>query len=175
MTAWHRRGMLLTRSSRRLTGSALQASWRIWNSSTSLFGRRVLHLLSRIAQRFSMGLRSGDCDGQSIRGMLLSCIQSLTTWAVCFGSLSCWKYQFSRIKVMSALGSMTFSRMFKYPSFTRMPSILCSMPTPDAVNAPQTFIFLSCFTVPTVHSGLYRSLRTLQTRFFLLNRKTKGN
>jgi len=95
MTAWILRGIDSTNLISRPISSAFQSSWSTWNSSALLWGRRSYRLLSRIDQRFSIGLRSGDWEGQYGKRLMPRCLMnSCKRLAVCFGSLSCWNAQY---------------------------------------------------------------------------------
>src|SRR4029434_5823090 len=45
------------------------------------------------SHRFSMGFRSGDCDGHGKTFILRSVNHFCVDFEVCFGSLTCWKVQ----------------------------------------------------------------------------------
>ena len=68
-----------------------QASWSMIFKSSFLFRHRVPHFLSRIAQRCSIGLRSGLCAGHSSNSICFWIKNSFAFFDVCLGSLSCWK------------------------------------------------------------------------------------
>ena len=95
--------------------------------------------------------------------------------AVCFGSLSYWSAQYLSPNKFWALGSISCSRILMYWFCSKIPSTKYNLPTPCPVKHPQTIIFWSCFTIPTVHWGEYRSLCRRQTFFLWLYRKTKGD
>ena len=81
--------MLSTILVKMLESNSYQACWRHSQSSAL-----VLHLLSevdrsKIDHKFSIGLRSGLCDGQSSWGIRISCMARRVLIAVSFGSLSC--------------------------------------------------------------------------------------
>ena len=114
MTAWILRGIDSTSLLSRSTSSRFHPSWSSWNSSALLWGRRSLRLLSRIDQRFSIGLRSGDWEGQWGKRWIPRCLMiCYTRFAVCFGSLSCWSAQYlSPTKILSTWKHF----MFKDPN-----------------------------------------------------------
>src|SRR4029434_2502214 len=57
----------------------------------------LVTLLFSSSHRFSMGFRSGDCDGLGKTFILRSVNHFCVDFEVCFGSLSCWKVQPQRI------------------------------------------------------------------------------
>src|SRR5205823_4442089 len=83
------------------------------------------------------GLRSGDCDGQSKISILLSSNHSYVFFAVCFGSLSCWKMTSSIPKLHTLKVPMNSSfKISRYSSPYILPSILQYFFTPKAPIQP---------------------------------------
>jgi len=67
-----------------------QAAISDYISSFWLTGRRFDISTAILCQDFSMGLRSGDCAGQSMVVMLFGFIQATITFARWQGALSSW-------------------------------------------------------------------------------------
>ncbi len=144
------------------------------NMSCLLVGLRVFNLKSSTPQRFSMGLRSGDWGVHSKTLTRLSCIQLRLTIAVCFGSLSCRKSQFWPPRSLAADEIIWVWRIWTYSSLYKISLIKYNSPTPLPQKHPQTFTFSSCLTVAIIHSELYLSLGSLQTRSFHFITKVNG-
>ena len=88
--------------------------------------------------RFSMGFRSGDCDGHGKTFILLSVNNFCVDFEVCFGSLSCWKVQ--PLPILSFLeGAVRFSfNICWYLMESMIPCILTICPGLLKQNSPTT-------------------------------------
>ena len=118
-------------------------------SSSMVLTFLLLDLCSRILQRFSIGFKSGDCDGHSNTGAQFSTNHALVALAVCFGSSSCWNIHASSPKQASADGRIASVRILRCCTCSIIPSTTCKTPTLPLPEPPQTLILISCFTVST--------------------------
>ncbi len=92
-------------------------------------------------QRFSMGLRSGDCLGHS---RTLKCFlrsHSFVARAVCLGSLSCWKTQPRFIFNALADGRRFSLKISRYMAPFILSFTQISRPGPFAEKQPQSMMF----------------------------------
>src|SRR5690242_18222653 len=97
MTSWMRFGMLRAKDVRSVTGGAAHSACTLSHSCVMLLGLGLilLNCFFTYRQRFSIGLRSGDCDGHannSISGSLsrfMLAVYCLFLFVVCTGALSC--------------------------------------------------------------------------------------
>ncbi len=116
-------------------------------------------------QRFSMGLRSGDWLGHS---RTLKCFlrsHSFVAWAVCLGSLSCWKTQPRFIFNALADGRRFSLKISRYMAPFILSFTQISRPGPFAEKQPQSMMFPPpCFTVGMVFFGCNSAFFLLQTR-----------
>ncbi len=116
-------------------------------------------------QRFSMGLRSGDWLGHS---RTLKCFlrsHSFVAWAVCLGSLSCWKTQPRFIFNALANGRRFSLKISRYMAPFILSFTQISRPGPFAEKQPQSMMFPPpCFTVGMVFFGCNSAFFLLQTR-----------
>lgn len=134
------------------------------DSMSSLFDLGCFLEISKdiLYQRFSIGLRSGDCAGQSNVFILLSLIQLVTLFAQWHGALSSWKKK-SDSNSLSADGNIDCCSISMYLVALTMPSAIFSLPTPLAAMQPQIITFVGYFTERFKHSGLYFSCGNLLT------------
>ena len=135
---------------------------------------------SKIDHRFSIGLRSGLCDGQSSRGICISCIARCVliavtpyTWDHCI--LYYWNVQFLPWNRRSADLRTAALNMSMYWCWSIIPSISTSSPTPWAAKHPHTIIFSSRLTLPVIAKAQFRSEDSLQHLVFWQNLNTNGD
>src|SRR4029434_4374987 len=88
------------------------------------------------SHRFSMGFRSGDCDGNGKTFILLSVNHFCVDFEVCFGSYSCWKVQ--PWPILSLLkGAVRFAfNICRYLMESMIPCILTRCPGPLEEKQP---------------------------------------
>ena len=107
-----------------------------------------------ISHRFSMGLRSGDCAGQSRTSILRAenhCLVDLDVWGL---ALSYWKIR----ELWATISSKCCSSVSWYTAETVLVVILASPPTPSAEKHPQTITEpQACFTVETAQTSYFSS------------------
>ena len=109
-------------------GSSTIPLWTISKSSSDL-GPLFCTLLFSSPQRFSMGLRSGDWDGQG-RSLILCLVNHFwVNLAVCLGSLSCWKTQWRPIFSFREEATRFWFKMSWYFNAFMMP---CTLTVPRA-------------------------------------------
>lgn len=138
----------------RSTGIAYHDSFTFSKISFIFVISCLLRSIFTSRHRCSMGFRSALDDGQSKTSMELSWKNFFVSWAVCFGSLSCWNFHTTG-KFSSAQGNITFSKMSTYPSLVRMPSIRWIGPTPFHEKQPHTLTEPPpCFTTGDVYFRL---------------------
>ena len=114
-----------------------------------------------------MRFMSGEKEGYFSRCRLFCSNQFVTKGAVCFGSLSCWKYQFLAMFSFFADCQKFFCHISRYRSPLMFPSINTKLPTRDDEKHRQHLTFpLPCFPVVSVHLGLSSSLADRQTMTF---------
>ena len=164
MTAWILRGIDSTSLLSRSTSSRFHPSWSSWNSSALLWGRRSLRLLSRIDQRFSIGLRSGDWEGQWGKRWIPRCLMiCYTRFAVCFGSLSCWSAQYlSPTKILSTWKHFMFKDpnvlvLLRHAARSYCWLVLRFLPDPGILEqfSPSSYLLIH---KPTVDCDMQRTL-----------------
>ena len=120
--------------------------------------------LFSVLHRFSIGLRSGLCEGHSNTFTLLSRSHFLTTCAVCLGSLSCWKIQLRPSFNFLAEDLRLCINISRYCSFRIIPSTFWSWPVPAEAKYPHNMILpLPCFSVGMVLFGWNASPSFRQT------------
>ena len=141
--------------------NAYQPSFSISNNWSALLGRLSLRFWSRMLHRFSIGFKSGDCDGQSnlvTTGYSCSLPQSLPParirwhhFDVCLGSLSCCqKTSLGPPKRRSIDGKAQLTRIFPYWTCSIRPSTLWNIPTMGGKTPPHhnlDIVFDSAHTV----------------------------
>ena len=103
-----------------------------YNSSTPLGGIGCpCKACLRWTQRCSMGLMSGDWEGQTSTWMSLSSNYCEAFLEVCLGSLSCWKTLFSSgTSSFSKLSTTLSSKILQYCCASIAPWTSISFPTP---------------------------------------------
>ena len=81
---------LATDEGRQLEGLAsLKASWSAVHNSALFVTLRSLRVQSKYDHRFSIGFKSGLCDGHSSGSSPICLMYRRVALEVCFGSLSC--------------------------------------------------------------------------------------
>ena len=114
--------------------------------------------------KFSIGLRSCDWLGHGRTFIFFFWNHSFVKFAVCLGSLSCWKVYLRHPYNFLALGSIFFSNISLYMNLFILPSMIWRSPTPWAVKKPHTMMLPPpCFMVGTVFLGSEAVPRFLHT------------
>ena len=93
-------------------GILAHSSWAKTFTSQIFLGLRAAIALFKSHQRFSMGLKSGDCDGHPSIFQDFFWNQALVDFEVCLGSLSCWKVQCRQSFSFLTEGMTFFSQDF---------------------------------------------------------------
>lgn len=98
---------------------------------------RPLSYGSKCSQRYSIEFRSGLWDGHSKLRFFFYGKIFFSDFAVCFGSLSCWKFHLCRI-IAFGWGNKTLLIMFLYIYWSMMPSMRWNRPTKSDLKHPHT-------------------------------------
>ena len=101
-------------------------------------GHLLWTLIFSSFQRFSIGFKSADWLGHSNSLIFFLWNQLRVSLAICLGSLSCWNVHPRFIFSILVDGSRFLSRMSRYISPFILPSIIWSLPVPDAEKQPHT-------------------------------------
>ena len=144
-------------------GSSTIPLWTISKSSSDL-GPLFCTLLFSSPHRFSMGLRSGDWDGQG-RSLILCLVNHFwVNLAVCLGSLSCWKTQWRPIFSFREEATRFWFKMSWYFNAFMMPCTLTRFPGPLEEKQPHSITDpLPYFTVGMRCFSAYSSFVFRQT------------
>ena len=113
--------------------------------------------------KFSIGFKSGDWAGQSIRSTLWVPYQCCTFLAQWHGALSSWYIQSLSENKERALGSIWFSSTSMYFVPFIIPETSLSLPIPLAAMQPHTIIDCGCLMVGEMQYGRYSSSGLLLT------------
>ena len=100
--------------------------------------------------KFSIGFKSGDWAGQSIRSILWAPYQCCTFLARWHGALSSWNTQSSSENKERALSSLWFSSTSIHLVPFIIPETSLSLPIPLAAMQPHTIIDCGCLMVGTL-------------------------
>ena len=100
----------------------------------------ALSLRSNSSQRFSIGLRSGLCAGQSSSSTPHSLIHVFMDFALCTGAQSCWNRKGPSPNCSHKVGSMELSKISWYAEAFRVPFTGTKGPRPVPEKQPHTII-----------------------------------
>ena len=91
--------------------------------------------------KFSIWFKSGDWLGHSNTLIFFLWNHLRVSFALCFGSLSCWKVQPRLIFIILVDGSRFISRMSRYMAPFIFPSMTWSLPVPRDEKQPHAMMF----------------------------------
>ena len=126
-----------------------------WWGSWKFVGSRARTCHFNLVHKFSIRLRSGFWEGHS-KTFIFFCLSHFETiFALCFGSLSCWKVHLWRRCNFLTDNCRFFGKIFKWSSFFMIPSTLESSPVRVEAKQPHSIMLPPlCFTVGMVFLGL---------------------
>jgi len=131
-----------TRFWQRFWGILVHSSWEMASSSVIYLGLRTATAFFKSHQRFSMGFKSGDCDGHCRIFQDFFCNQALVEFEVCLGSLSCcWKvhtHTHTHKLQVPHWQHDVFSKDFLKLQWIILPSTRYRFPLPEDANQPQS-------------------------------------
>ena len=138
ITLWNQHAFYICSWNQKFTKR--DSSWQNWCNWAKSVGCLACTCLFSSAHKFSIGLRSGLCDGHCKTLTLLSLGHFVASLAVCFGSLSIWRtHLHPSFNFLAYVLRCCFS-IFTECSFLMMPSILWIAPiTSKANNNPTTW------------------------------------
>ena len=122
-------GVILAHSSTQIVFK----SWRLRGALLWIWILRCFH-------KCSIGFKSGDWLGHSNKLIFFLWNQLRVSFAVCFGSLSCWKVHPRLILSILVDGSRFISRISLYMAPFIVPSMIWSLPVPWEEKQPHTMI-----------------------------------